>query len=93
MFLKVRPHIPELQHIFQNNEIPTPDNCIEIPMETYSSSNNQEIQSNQMMNMNTILDNNSMVFSTADLNSGNFQGEFIKKLFLNVLFARSIQIF
>lgn len=74
-FLKVRPHIPELQHILQNNEIPSADNCIEIPMETYSSNNSQEIESSsQLMNTQSILDSNSMVFSTADLNSGNFQG-------------------
>lgn len=44
-------------------------------METYSSSNSQEIENNQLINTHSILDSDSMVFSTADLNSGNFQGK------------------
>lgn len=44
-------------------------------METYPSSSSQEMESNQLMNTHSLLDNNSMVFSTADLNSGNFQGK------------------
>lgn len=44
-------------------------------METYSSSNSQEIESSQLMDTHSILDSNSMVFSTADLNSSNFQGK------------------
>lgn len=46
-------------------------------METYSSSNSQEIESSQLMDTHSILDSNSMVFSTADLNSGNFQGKLV----------------
>lgn len=46
-------------------------------METYTNSNSQEIENNQLMNTHSILDSDSMVFSTADLNSGNFQGEFV----------------
>lgn len=51
-------------------------------METYTNSNSQEIENNQLMNTHSILDSDSMVFSTADLNSGNFQGEFVLVIYL-----------